>query len=93
MDAPNSSTPPGGTLAQTPLGVRLQRVLGYKSVDTPRAMRLRKLVVFLNQAFIVLFITFVLAEVTLRIYNSIKPLPIFYSTSYNRFRGKPFSFD
>lgn len=94
MDGPNSSTPPGAALPRTRLGAMLHRALGNgKSVDTPRAMRLRKLVVFLGQTFIILLITFVLAEVTLRIYNSIKPLPIFYSTSYNRFRGKPFSFD
>ncbi|MFZ2079690.1 MAG: SGNH/GDSL hydrolase family protein [Xanthobacteraceae bacterium] len=94
MDASNSSTPHGAALPRTPLGVRPQRALGNgKSVDTPRIMRLRKLVLFSGQAFIILCITFALAEVALRIYNSIKPLPIFYSTSYNRFRGKPFSSD
>jgi hypothetical protein len=93
VDASNSSTPRGAALPRTPLG-RLQRALGNgKSVGTPRVMRLRKLVLFSGQVFIILFITFALAEVTLRIYNSIKPLPIFYSTSYNRFRGKPFSTD
>ena len=82
------------------LGISLQRALGSGTphgaalpVDTPRVMRLRKLVLFSGQAFIILFITFALAEVTFRIYNSIKPSPIFYSTSYNRFRGKPFSSD
>ena len=82
------------------LGISLQRALGNGTphgaalpVDTPRVMRLRKLVLFSGQAFIILFITFALAEVTFRIYNSIKPSPIFYSTSYNRFRGKPFSSD
>jgi SGNH hydrolase-like domain, acetyltransferase AlgX len=93
VEASDSSTPHGAALPRTPLGVRLQRALGNgKSVDT-RIMRVRKLVLFSGQAFIILFITFALAEVTLRIYNSIKPLPIFYSTSYNRFRGKPFASD
>ena len=94
METSDSSTPHGAALPRMPLRVRLQRVLGNgKSVDTPRVMRLRKLVLFSGQVLIILFITFALAEVTLRIYNSIKPLPIFYSTSYNRFRGKPFSSD
>jgi hypothetical protein len=94
VDASNSSTPPGAALPRTSLRVRLQRALrNRKSVDTPQIMRFRKLVLFSGQVFIILFITFALAEVTLRIYNSIKPLPIFYSTSYNRFRGKPFSSD
>ena len=42
---------------------------------------------------IIVLITVALGEVSLRIYNSIDPLPIFYSESYNRFRGKPFSRD
>src|SRR5262245_977127 len=39
---------------------------------------------------IIVLITVALGELGLRIYNSIDPLPIFYSESYNRFRGKPF---
>ena len=42
---------------------------------------------------IIVLITVALGEVGLRIYNSIDPLPIFYSESYNRFRGKPFAPD
>ena len=42
---------------------------------------------------IIVLITVALGELSLRIYNSIDPLPIFYSESYNRFRGKPFSRD
>ena len=42
---------------------------------------------------LIVLITVLLGEVGLRIYNSIDPLPIFYSESYNRFRGKPFSQD
>ena len=40
---------------------------------------------------IIVLITVALGELGLRIYNSIDPLPIFYSESYNRFRGKPFA--
>ena len=40
---------------------------------------------------IIVLITVALGELSLRIYNSIDPLPIFYSESYNRFRGKPFA--
>jgi SGNH hydrolase-like domain, acetyltransferase AlgX len=42
---------------------------------------------------IIVLITVALGELGLRIYNSIDPLPIFYSESYNRFRGKPFAPD
>lgn len=42
---------------------------------------------------IIILITVSLGEVSLRVYNLIDPLPIFYSESYNRFRGKPFSPD
>jgi hypothetical protein len=42
---------------------------------------------------IIVLITVALGEISLRIYNSIDPLPIFYSDSYNRYRGKPFSPD
>ena len=42
---------------------------------------------------LIVLITVVLGEVGLRIYNSIDPLPIFYSESYNQFRGKPFAPD
>jgi hypothetical protein len=38
-------------------------------------------------------ITVALGEISLRIYNYIDPMPIFYSDSYNRFRGKPFAPD
>ena len=38
---------------------------------------------------IIALITTALGELGLRIYNHFNPLPIFYSDSYNRFRGKP----
>jgi hypothetical protein len=42
---------------------------------------------------LIVLITVALGEVSLRIYNSVDPLPIFYDESYNRFRGKPFAPD
>jgi len=42
---------------------------------------------------IIVLVTVALGELNLRIYNSLDPLPIFYSDSYNRFRGKPFAPD
>ena len=42
---------------------------------------------------IIALITIALGEVGLRIYNHFNPLPIFYSNSYNRWRGKPFAPD
>jgi hypothetical protein len=38
---------------------------------------------------IIALITVALGEVSLRIYNSVDPLPIFYSGNPDRFRGKP----
>ena len=40
---------------------------------------------------IVTLITVALGELSLRTYNYFDPLPIFYSDSYNRWRGKPFA--
>jgi hypothetical protein len=45
------------------------------------------------QVMAVVFITFCLAEVSLRVYNYYFPSFIFYSGSYDRFRGKPFADD
>ncbi len=47
----------------------------------------------LGQAVVIVAITLALAEIGLRIYNVFDPLPIFYSKSYNRWRGKPFAPD
>ena len=44
-----------------------------------------------RDALIIILITFALGELGLRIYNYIDPLPIFYTESYNRWRGKPFA--
>jgi hypothetical protein len=42
---------------------------------------------------IIVLITVILGELSLRMYNAVDPLPIFYTDSYNRFRGKPFAPD
>jgi hypothetical protein len=63
-------------------GLRSFRMPGLKS--TLRVGR---------EVLIVVLITVALGELSLRIYNSVDPLPIFYSDSYNRFRGKPFAPD
>lgn len=42
---------------------------------------------------VILAITLVLGEVSMRIYHHFHPLFIFYDDSYNRFRGKPFARD
>lgn len=49
----------------------------------------KKLISLSAQALIVLLVTFVLAEITIRIYKQFFPTFIFYDHSYNRFRGKP----
>src|SRR5436309_13471021 len=51
--------------------------------------KFKKLTSSAAQTIIIFFITFVLAEITLRVYNHFNPIFIFYDRSYNRFRGKP----
>src|SRR5215510_781279 len=46
-----------------------------------------------RDALMIILITVALGEFGLRIYNYVDPLPIFYSNSYNRWRGKPFAPD
>ncbi len=43
----------------------------------------------LGQTALIALITFIMSEITLRIYNKINPSFVFYDSSYNRFRGKP----
>lgn len=49
----------------------------------------KKLPKLLGQIIAIALITFVMAEITFRIYNLINPSFIFYSRSYNRNRAKP----
>lgn len=48
---------------------------------------------FLMQVAFILLITIVLGEVGLRAYNMAYPTFVFYDDSYNRFRGKPHSYN
>jgi hypothetical protein len=45
------------------------------------------------QTFIIIILTFLLGEISLRIYQHFNPVFIFYNNSYNRFRGKPHAID
>jgi hypothetical protein len=56
-------------------------------------VKTKRLSVILSQTLLIFLITLVLAEISLRIYNQINPSFIFYSNSYNRYRGKPFAPD
>ncbi|VXD24935.1 conserved exported hypothetical protein [Planktothrix serta PCC 8927] len=51
--------------------------------------KLKALTKILGQTALIALITFVMSEITLRIYNKINPSFVFYDSSYNRFRGKP----
>jgi hypothetical protein len=51
--------------------------------------KFKKLTSSASQIIIIFLITFVLAEITFRLYNHFNPTFIFYDRSYNRFRGKP----
>ena len=54
---------------------------------------MKKTVSLLRQIVIISIITFILTEITFRIYHRINPSFMFYDTSYNRWRGKPFAED
>ncbi len=47
--------------------------------------------IFLRDVIAISVATIVLLELTLRAWHAFSPLPIFYSDSYNRYRGKPFA--
>lgn len=53
----------------------------------------RKAGTIMYQTFLIFLITFSLGEIGLRVYNNFNPSFIFYSNSYERFRGKPFADD
>jgi lysophospholipase L1-like esterase len=50
--------------------------------------KLKAFTQILGQTALISLITFVMSEITLRIYNKINPSFVFYDSSYNRFRGK-----
>ncbi len=52
-------------------------------------LKLKAFTQILGQTALIALITFVMSEITLRIYNKINPSFVFYDSSYNRFRGKP----
>ena len=45
------------------------------------------------QVGLILLISLLVGEATLRVYNYFTPISVFYSSSYNRFRGKPYAYD
>ena len=67
--------------------------LNRRSLRSLRTPGLKNTLRVGREVLIVILITVALAELSLRIYNSVDPLPIFFSDSYNRFRGKPFAPD
>jgi hypothetical protein len=88
VEAPGVREATKPSLQSSPTGSAWKRVLhGGRGVAATKAGA------FLRQAFASAIITLALAEVSLRIYNEFHQLPIFYTTSYNRFRAKPFSAD
>lgn len=57
------------------------------------AQRFRTIRVIIFQTVVIILLTFFLGEIVLRIYNNYVPSFIFYSSSYERFRGRPFADD
>lgn len=55
--------------------------------------KFKKLPAFLGQTAIIIVISLIFTEIAFRIYNKFNPSLIFYDSSYNRYRGKPFSED
>jgi hypothetical protein len=52
-------------------------------------LKFKPVAYFLGQVVLIGGITFILSEITFRIYNKINPTFVFYDYSYNRWRGKP----
>ena len=61
------------------------------SVETRYMTALKGILRVGRDVLLIVLITVALGEVGLRIYNSIDPLPIFYSGNPDQFRGKPFA--
>lgn len=81
-----------GILARSPTG-QMTEALNRRGLRSFRMPGLKSTLRVGREVLIVVLITVALGELSLRIYNSVDPLPIFYSDSYNRFRGKPFAPD
>jgi SGNH hydrolase-like domain, acetyltransferase AlgX len=60
-------------------------------MEKAKTLKTRRLI-FL-EILAVSIVSFLAAEIALRIYDRFNPSFVFYSTSYNRFRGKPFTDD
>ena len=58
-----------------------------------KAKTLKTLRLIFLEILAVSIVSFFAAEIALRIYDRFNPSFVFYSTSYNRFRGKPFTDD
>jgi lysophospholipase L1-like esterase len=56
-------------------------------------LKIKPVARFLGQVILISGITFILSEITFRIYNKINPAFVFYDYSYNRWRGKPHAED
>jgi hypothetical protein len=56
-------------------------------------LKIKPVAHFLGQVLLIGGITFILSEITFRIYNKINPTFVFYDYSYNRWRGKPHAED
>ena len=58
-----------------------------------KAKTLKTLRLIFIEIVTVSIVSFFAAEIALRIYDRFNPSFVFYSASYNRFRGKPFAHD
>ncbi|MGB3535113.1 MAG: hypothetical protein WBA13_16570 [Microcoleaceae cyanobacterium] len=59
------------------------------TVDVLLMLKIKAATRLITQVILISGITFVLSEITFRIYNKINPTFVFYDYSYNRWRGKP----
>ena len=68
-------------------------MIGDISPHLIRFVKAKKFSLFVAKGAFFLLICFVAGEVTLRVYHYFNPIYIFFSDSYNRFRGKPYADD
>ena len=56
-------------------------------------LKFKKITSLLGQVSIIVLMSFIFTEIVFRIYHKINPSFVFYDSSYNQFRGKPFAKD
>lgn len=72
---------------------KLDKIISIKIPIQKKSLLLKQSLRIAGQTALITAITFVLTEITFRIYHRLNPSFMFYDTSYNRWRGKPHAED